>query len=309
MACLPQRLAAACRGAGRHWAVPSSLRCAATGLQATASGRIAAERLATGRCPGSGRRLAPTTACRRGLATSTPEMSALRNKVAEQRLRVAQGCLTDVEGVDAVVNCANEHMVGAQLPYINLDGSGGCVFDCTDRTVHKRAGPKLYEACQALPVLEESNDPRWGGIRCRTGEACITPAFELPHCRSIVHVVSPTWPGDGEELRAAYQACINVAIAARDSPEGVLITSLAVPALSGGIHQWPRDMSWAAAVEVFGEHLLAAELARGPDGSAAVAEQSLQAVVLAAWDAGSREEAEECVRRWVGGTLTEDGLL
>eukprot|EP00927_Polykrikos_kofoidii_P070651 TRINITY_DN67062_c0_g1_i1.p1 TRINITY_DN67062_c0_g1~~TRINITY_DN67062_c0_g1_i1.p1 ORF type:complete len:311 (-),score=31.35 TRINITY_DN67062_c0_g1_i1:114-1046(-) len=246
----------------------------------------------------------------------------LRSKVvADARLKVSVSCITDVRCVDAIVTCANEHLVGTQLPYINLDGSGGCVFDCTDKAIHKLAGPRLKEACQALPVVEESDDSRWGGIRCPEREARLTGAFDLPHCAYVIHVVGPPWPSSAEELHEAYQACIGAALQG-GGPESP-IRSIATPAISSGVQQWPRDMSWAAAIEVLGGHLVETELARltGQQRSAGscvepvsstvgiTTSRSLERVVLAAFDAASGEEASECLRRWVDGTLTQDGLF
>lgn len=245
------------------------------------------------------------------------------------RMSVVVGCITQVPGMDALVTCANEHLVGTQLPYINLDGSGGCVFDCTDSAVGRAAGPRLREACAQLPVIEEGDsDPRWGGIRCPVGEARVTPAFGLSEkCRFLVHIVGPAWPGGAEELRAAYHAAAVAAL--QGASEGAaceakaalgavagsvvgggatvtgssLAVSMAVPAISSGIQQWPRDMSWAAGVQVLGDMLLHSEAVRDEPGP------TLGNVVFAALDKTSGEEVAECIRRWTNGTLTEDGLI
>lgn len=229
------------------------------------------------------------------------ELAECRAQVASARITVSEGCITRICGADAVMNSANEHLVGTQLPYINIDGSGGCIFDCVDRALHKQAGPDLHEACMALPIVEGTEKANWGGIRCPSGEARVTPAFGLQNYKYIVHVVGPPWPADSEELRDAYHAGVRSALEISGGRQ--LVRSLAVPALSSGINQWPRDMSWAAAVQALGEHLLEAELMMAPQTA------RLEAVILAAWDAASAKEARECVKRWADGTLTEDGLL
>ncbi|CAE8642431.1 unnamed protein product [Polarella glacialis] len=247
------------------------------------------------------------------LSSMSPDNAELRAEVARTRLSVAVGCITEVRGADAIVNCANEHLVGTQLPYINLDGAAGCVFHCVDGVVHKRAGPELHEACMSLAIEEGSYTETWGGIRCPSGQARVTPAFSLPHCAHIVHVVGPPWPSDAEELRDAYSAGIKAALAVEGPEARPAIRSLAVPAISSGIYQWPRDMSWAAAVQSLGGHLLEASLRRGGAGELPCpqdgARSGLDHVIFSAWDAASGREVEECLRRWVDGTLTEDGLL
>src|SRR3954468_13372989 len=81
--------------------------------------------------------------------------------------------------VDAIVNAANERMLG-----------GGGV----DGAIHRGAGPRLLEACRAVPEVRP-------GVRCPTGEARITPAFDLP-AHYVIHAVGPVWRnGDANEDR------------------------------------------------------------------------------------------------------------
>src|SRR6187455_720212 len=85
--------------------------------------------------------------------------------------------------LDAIVNAANERMLG-----------GGGV----DGAIHRAAGPRLLDACRAIPEVRP-------GVRCPTGEARITPGFSLP-VKWVIHTVGPVWQGGGageDELLAS----------------------------------------------------------------------------------------------------------
>lgn len=88
----------------------------------------------------------------------------------------------------------------------------------------KAAGPDLYEACRAVPEVRR-------GVRCPTGEARITPGFDLP-ASFVIHTVGPVYKSDRESeslLRAAHRSCLELA-----DREGV--GSIAFPALSCGVY-------------------------------------------------------------------------
>jgi len=125
---------------------------------------------------------------------------------------VVQGDITRMD-VDAIVNAANERMLG-----------GGGV----DGAIHAAAGPKLVEACRVVPEVKP-------GIRCPTGEARITPAFQLPS-KHVIHTVGPRWRGgtqrEPELLASCYKACL--ALASEHQLE-----SIAFPAISAGVFGYP----------------------------------------------------------------------
>lgn len=125
---------------------------------------------------------------------------------------IVHGDITRME-VDAVVNAANEWMLG-----------GGGV----DGAIHAAAGPELLEACRAVPEVRP-------GIRCPIGEARITPAFRLPS-RYIIHTVGPRWRdgtrGEAELLASCYRACLALA-------HDRQFRSVAFPAISTGAFAYP----------------------------------------------------------------------
>jgi O-acetyl-ADP-ribose deacetylase (regulator of RNase III) len=126
---------------------------------------------------------------------------------------VWQGDITRCEGVDAVVNAANEALAA---------GGGVC------GAIFRAAGDQeLSTACGAL-----------GG--CATGDAKVTPAFGLSRhgVTWIVHAVGPRWhggdQGEPELLASAYRRAMDVAA-------GTGARSIAFPMLSAGIYGYPAD--------------------------------------------------------------------
>jgi O-acetyl-ADP-ribose deacetylase (regulator of RNase III) len=143
-------------------------------------------------------------------------------------LTIHRGDITRLR-VDAIVNAANELMLG-----------GGGV----DGAIHDAAGPRLLEACRALPETRP-------GVRCPTGEARITPAFDLP-AKYVIHTVGPVWRGgsSGEDdlLAACYRASLDVA-------ESHSIQSIAFPAISCGAFRFPIKRASSIAVREIGRWL------------------------------------------------------
>jgi O-acetyl-ADP-ribose deacetylase len=123
-------------------------------------------------------------------------------------LTVVLGDLT-VQRVDAIVNAANESLLG-----------GGGV----DGAIHRAGGPEIGVACRAL-----------GG--CATGDAKATGGGLLP-ARWVVHAVGPVWRGGGAGedglLASAHRRALEVAseLGAR---------TVAFPAISCGIYAFPAE--------------------------------------------------------------------
>lgn len=142
--------------------------------------------------------------------------------------------------VDAIVNAANERMLG-----------GGGV----DGAIHRAAGPGLLAACREVPEVQP-------GIRCPTGEARITPGFQLP-ARFVVHTVGPIFGEhdglDNELLARCYRNSIQLAF---DSGA----RSITFPAISCGAYGFPPNaaarivvrtlLDWLSNYPSFGSVLL-----------------------------------------------------
>ena len=136
-------------------------------------------------------------------------------------IEVISADITTLE-VDAIVNAANTSLLG-----------GGGV----DGAIHAAAGPVLLDYCRTLDG-------------CRTGEAKLSPGFDLP-ARRIIHTVGPVWKGgDHYEqplLRACYQNCFAVALQ-ND------VRSIAFPAISTGVYGYPKRQATEIAVAVMREY-------------------------------------------------------
>jgi O-acetyl-ADP-ribose deacetylase (regulator of RNase III) len=138
-----------------------------------------------------------------------------------RRIQVVTGDIIG-QDVDAIVNAANEWMLG-----------GGGV----DGAIHAAAGPELLEACRAVPQVRP-------GIRCPTGEARITPGFRL-QARFVVHTVGPVWrggkQGESQLLASCYRESLGLALS-----HGA--RSIAFPCISTGAFLFPVQLASEIAI-------------------------------------------------------------
>lgn len=131
-------------------------------------------------------------------------------------IEVFNGDITGLS-LDAIVNAANEQLAR---------GGGVC------GAIHRAAGRRLATACRAAGP-------------CPTGEARITPGFDLP-AKYVIHAVGPVWRGGKRDedalLAGAYRNSLE--LAKRHD-----LKSIAFPAISTGIYGYPLERATAIAVE------------------------------------------------------------
>src|SRR5262245_3680302 len=137
------------------------------------------------------------------------------------RIEVARADITRL-AVDAIVNAANERMLG-----------GGGV----DGAIHRAAGPGLLEACRVVAEVRP-------GVRCPTGESRLTPGFRLP-ARFVIHTVGPVWRGGRHREPELLASCYRTALALASAHA---LRSIAFPAISCGIYGYPLEAAAAIAI-------------------------------------------------------------
>jgi len=140
----------------------------------------------------------------------------------KSKIELHKGDITKLK-VDAIVNAANTSLLG-----------GGGV----DGAIHRAAGPELLEYNKKLSG-------------CLTGEAKISPGFNLP-AKYIIHTVGPVWNGgnknEDELLANCYKNSLKLAVENN-------IKTIAFPAISTGVYRFPVERASMIAVENVREFL------------------------------------------------------
>ncbi|MEO8803843.1 MAG: O-acetyl-ADP-ribose deacetylase [Rudaea sp.] len=146
---------------------------------------------------------------------------------AKPNIEILEADITEL-AVDAIVNAANETLLG-----------GGGV----DGAIHRAAGPQLLSACRALPQVRPN-------VRCPTGQARITPGFDLT-VRFVIHTVGPVWNGGGNGEPQLLASCYRESLRlARENA----VRSVAFPAISCGVYGYPIALATGVALAELRRH-------------------------------------------------------
>lgn len=142
------------------------------------------------------------------------------------QIEIWQGDITRL-AVDAIVNAGNNALLGCFVP----------CHGCIDNAIHTFSGVELRQYCNE--IMQNRKE--------KTGDAKITPAFNLP-CKHVIHTVGPIVYDKltdelCEDLKNCYISCLNIA-------EKHQLESIAFCCISTGEFHFPNKEAGEIAVSV-----------------------------------------------------------
>ncbi|MBW7675303.1 O-acetyl-ADP-ribose deacetylase [Chryseobacterium chendengshani] len=132
----------------------------------------------------------------------------------EPTIELISGDITRIKS-DAIVNAANSSLLG-----------GGGV----DGAIHRAGGPKILEECKEIRNRQG---------KCKTGEAVITTAGNLP-AKYVIHTVGPIWNNDEEKCSQLLANCYRNSL---KLAEGLDVKTITFPNISTGVYRFPKDLA------------------------------------------------------------------
>ena len=136
------------------------------------------------------------------------------------KVELIKGDITKIQA-DAIVNAANSSLLG-----------GGGV----DGSIHRAGGKQILDEC--IEIRDRQG-------KCKTGEAVVTTAGNLP-AKYVIHTVGPVW-NDNEEkgsklLANCYKNSLKLA-------ESLNVKTIAFPNISTGVYRFPKELAGKIAVD------------------------------------------------------------
>lgn len=140
-------------------------------------------------------------------------------------IKIYTGNIVDYKEVDVIVNAANSTLLG---------GSG------VDGAIHKAAGNGLFKECVTL-------------LKCDTGEAKVTGAYNLAPVKHIIHTVAPIYDdyekSDRERLlHSCYYNLFRSFYGLYKTDN--TIKRIVIPSLGTGAYGWPIEEAAPIAISV-----------------------------------------------------------
>lgn len=148
-------------------------------------------------------------------------MDVVKVVIGDSTLELVNSDITK-QDTEAVVNAANNRLA-----------PGGGVAGA----IHRAAGFKLWEACKKI-----------GG--CKTGEAKVTAAYNLPN-KFVIHTVGPIYHGSDKDACLLKNSYLNSLKLASE----IGIKSIAFPALSTGAFGYPVKEAAQIALQTIVDYL------------------------------------------------------
>ena len=136
------------------------------------------------------------------------------------KIELIKGDITKIQA-DAIVNAANSSLLG-----------GGGV----DGAIHRAGGKQILDEC-----IEIRN--RQG--KCKTGEAVVTSAGNLP-AKYVIHTVGPVWNDNEEKGSKLLVNCYKNSLKLAESFD---LKTIAFPNISTGIYRFPKELAGKIAVD------------------------------------------------------------
>lgn len=134
-------------------------------------------------------------------------------------IELLKGDITQIN-TDAVVNAANSSLLG-----------GGGV----DGAIHRAGGQQILEECKEIRNRQG---------KCKTGEAVVTTAGNLP-AKYVIHTVGPIWNNNEEECSELLANCYKNSLKLAES---LGVKTISFPNISTGVYGFPKQLAAKIAV-------------------------------------------------------------
>lgn len=136
------------------------------------------------------------------------------------KIELIKGDITKIKA-DAIVNAANSSLLG-----------GGGV----DGAIHRVGGAEILEECKQIRNRQG---------KCKTGEAVVTTAGNLP-AKYVIHTVGPIWNNDEEKCSQFLTNCYRNSLKLAES---LNVKTISFPNISTGVYRFPKDLAAKIAIQ------------------------------------------------------------